>query len=97
MSKTNCSPKKYRRAINKTNIKYPRFHCDKLYKFGFDKQASQKYQFQKYKRRFIAVDGIIRPKINHHWFPKYGKGPYLNHSCKHSNRYKIIVKNVTIF
>ena len=28
--------------MNKTNIKYPRCHSKKLYKFGFDKQANQK-------------------------------------------------------
>ncbi|MGO4933572.1 IS1/IS1595 family N-terminal zinc-binding domain-containing protein, partial [Clostridium perfringens] len=29
--------------MNKTNIKCPRCHSEKLYKFGFDKQANQKY------------------------------------------------------
>jgi hypothetical protein len=27
----------------KTNIKYPRFNFDKLYKFELNKQANQKY------------------------------------------------------
>ena len=27
--------------MNKTNIKCPRCHSEKLYKFGFDKQANQ--------------------------------------------------------
>ena len=30
--------------MNKTKIKCPRCHNDKLYKFRFDKQANQKYQ-----------------------------------------------------
>ena len=30
--------------MNKTNIKCPRCHSDKLYKFGFNKQAKQNYQ-----------------------------------------------------
>lgn len=30
--------------MNKTNNRCPRCHSDKLYKFGFDKQANQKYQ-----------------------------------------------------
>ena len=29
--------------MNKTNIKYPHYH-KKIYKFGFFKQANQKYQ-----------------------------------------------------
>ncbi|MDK0692386.1 transposase, partial [Clostridium perfringens] len=33
--------------MNKTNIKCPRCHSEKLYKFGFDKQANQKYQCKK--------------------------------------------------
>lgn len=33
--------------MNKANIKYSRCHSDKLYKFGFDKQANQKYQCKK--------------------------------------------------
>lgn len=36
--------------MNKTDIKCPRCHSDKLYKFGFNKQAKQKYQYKQYKR-----------------------------------------------
>ncbi|WP_156625184.1 hypothetical protein, partial [Clostridium tertium] len=43
-SKLNNTPlEKERRTMNKTNIKCPRCHSDKLYKFGFNKQAKQKY------------------------------------------------------
>ena len=38
--------------MNKTNIKCPRCHSDKLYKFGFNKQAKQKYQCKQCKRQF---------------------------------------------
>ena len=74
--------------MNKTNIRCPRCHSDKLYKFGFDKQANQKYQCQKCKRQFIASDGIGRPKMNYPKCPKCNKSTYLHHSYKHYNRYK---------
>ena len=50
--------------MNKTNIKCPRCHSDKLYKFGFNKQAKQKYQCKQCKRQFALGDGDGRPKLN---------------------------------
>ncbi|EOU1961228.1 IS1 family transposase, partial [Clostridium perfringens] len=43
--------------MNKTNIKCPRCHSEKLYKFGFDKQANQKYQCKECGRQF-APDSV---------------------------------------
>lgn len=74
--------------MNKTNIKCPRCHSNKLYKFGLDKQANQKYQCQNCKRQFIASDGIGRPKMNYPRCPKCGRATYLHHQYKHYNRYK---------
>ena len=74
--------------MNKTNIKCPRCHSNKLYKFGFDKQANQKYQCKICKRQFALGDGDGLPKMNYPRCPKCGKGTYLHHSYKHYNRYK---------
>ena len=74
--------------MSKTNIKCPRCHCHKLYKFGLDKQANQKYQCRQCKRQFVLGDGDGLPKMNYPKCPKCGKGTYLHHSYKHYNRYK---------
>lgn len=71
--------------MSKNNIKCPRYHSDKLYKFGLDKQANQKYQC---KRQFALGDGYGLPKMNYPNCPKCGKDTYLHHSYKHYNRYK---------
>ena len=89
--------------MSKTNIKCPRCNSDKLYKFGMNKQAKQKYQCKQCKRQFAIGDGDGRPKLNN---PKMktrcGKElTYIIH--KHYNRYKcttrgcnhIIVKHHT--
>ena len=55
------------------NIKCPRCHSDKLYKFGFNKQAKQKYQCKQCKRQFALGDGDGRPKLNNPRCPKCGK------------------------
>ena len=89
--------------MNKTNIKCPRCHSNKLYKFGLDKQANQKYQCRQCKRQFALGDGDRLPKMNYPKCPKCGKGTYLHHSYKYYNRYKcnnkkcnhIIVKHHT--
>lgn len=89
--------------MNKTNIKCPRCHSDKLYKFSFNKQAKQKYQCKQCKRQFALGDGEGLPKRNYPRCPKCGKGTYLHHSYKYYNRYKcnnkkcnhIIVKHHT--
>lgn len=89
--------------MNKTSIKCPRCHSNKLYKFGLDKQANQKYQCQKCKRQF-APDSISGPIIPRYPLcPKCGRATYLHHEHKHHNRYKcgnrkcnhIIVKHHT--
>ncbi|SUY80106.1 ISCpe7, transposase [Clostridium tetani] len=38
--------------MNKSKIQCPRCNSTKLYKFGFDKQANQKYQCKECKRQF---------------------------------------------
>ena len=89
--------------MSKTNIKCPRCNSDKLYKFGMNKQAKQKYQCKQCKRQFAIGDGDGRPKLNNPKCPRCGKGTYLHHSYKHYNRYKcnnkkcnhIIVKHHT--
>ena len=94
---------KERRTMSKTNIKCPRCNSDKLYKFGMNKQAKQKYQCKQCKRQFAIGDGDGRPKLNNPKCPRCGKGTYLHHSYKHYNRYKcnnkkcnhIIVKHHT--
>ncbi len=74
--------------MNKTNIRCPRCHSDKLYKFGLDKQANQKYQCKKCKRQF-APDYVSSPVISKYpRCPKCGKATYLHHEFKHYNRYK---------
>ena len=50
--------------MSKTNIKCPRCNSDKLYKFGMNKQAKQKYQCKQCKRQFAIGDGDGRPKLN---------------------------------
>lgn len=90
--------------MSKTNIKCPRCYSDKLYKFGLDKQANQKYQCRQCKRQFVEVDGNGLPKLNYPRCPMCGKGTYLHHSYKHYNRYKynnkscnhIVVKHHTL-
>ena len=74
--------------MSKTNIKCPRCHSNKLYKFGLYKQANQKYQCRKCKHQFALGDGDGLPKMNYPKCPKCGKGTYLHHSYKHYNRYK---------
>ena len=74
--------------MNKTNIKCPRCHSNKLYKFGLDKQANQKYQCQNCKRQFAPDKVSSRVPKNYPKCPKCGKGTYLHHSYKHYNRYK---------
>ena len=94
---------KERRTMSKTNIKCPRCNSDKLYKFGMNKQAKQKYQCKQCKRQFAIGDGDGRPKLNNPKCPRCGKGTYLHHAYKHYNRYKcnnkkcnhIIVKHHT--
>lgn len=56
--------------MSKTNIKCPRYHSDKLYKFGLDKQANQKYQCKKCKHQFTP-DFVSNPIISK--YPKYPK------------------------
>lgn len=74
--------------MSKTNIKCPRCHSDKLYKFGLDKQANQKYQCKKCKRQF-APDSVSTPKVSKYpKCPKCGKATFLHHTYKHYNRYK---------
>ena len=74
--------------MNKTNIKCPRCHSNKLYKFGLDNQANQKYQCQNCKRQFAPDKVSSRVLKNYPRCPKCGKGIYLHHSYKHYNRYK---------
>ena len=49
--------------MSKTNIKCPRCNSDKLYKFGLNKQANQKYQCRHCKRQFALGDGDGLPKM----------------------------------
>lgn len=74
--------------MNKTNVKCPRCHSDKLYKFGLDKQANQKYQCKKCKRQFAPDSVTTKSKCNYPRCPKCGKATYLHHKYKHYNRYK---------
>ncbi|MBD5640773.1 IS6 family transposase [Clostridium botulinum] len=74
--------------MNKTSIKCPRCHSDKLYKFGLDKQANQKYQCKKCKRQFAPDSVTVKPKSKYPRCPKCGKATYLHHEYKHYNRYK---------
>ena len=59
--------------MSKTNIKCPRCNSDKLYKFGMNKQAKQKYQCKQCKRQFAIGDGDGRPKLNNPKCPRCGK------------------------
>lgn len=93
--------------MNKTNLKCPRCCSDKIYKFGLDKQANQKYQCRECKRQF-TFESINKLLIHKHpkcpKCPKCGKATYLHHKYKHYNRYKcgnrkcnhIIVKHHTL-
>lgn len=74
--------------MNKTNLKCPRCHSTKLYKFGFDKQANQKYQCKNCHRQFILGNGIGNAKSDYPNCPKCGRKTYLHHKYKHYNRYK---------
>ncbi|WP_142414231.1 IS6 family transposase [Hathewaya massiliensis] len=74
--------------MNKTNVKCPRCHSDKLYKFGLDKQANQKYQCKECKRQFAPDSVTTKSKCNYPRCPKCGKATYLHHKYKHYNRYK---------
>lgn len=49
--------------MSKTNIKCPRCHSNKLYKFGLYKQANQKYQCRKCNHQFALGDGDGLPKM----------------------------------
>ncbi len=60
--------------MNKTNIKCPLRHYDKLYKFGLNKQGKQKYQCKQCKRQFTLGDAEGLPKRNYPRCHKYGKG-----------------------
>lgn len=71
--------------MNKTNIKYPRCHSDKLYKFGLNRQANQKYQCKKCKRQF-APDYVSTVKKSK--YTKCGKATFLHHAYEHYNHYK---------
>lgn len=68
--------------MNKTNTKCSRCDSGKLYKFGLNKQAKQKYQCKNCKRQFTFGVGEGRPKINYSKYPKYGDTTYLHHSYK---------------
>ncbi|AAO35025.1 IS6-like element ISClte3 family transposase [Clostridium tetani] len=89
--------------MNKTKIKCPRCHSDKLYKFGFDKQANQKYQCQKCRPQFTHDSVNTQVHSKYPKCPRCGKATYLHHEYKYYNRYKcsnrkcnhIIVKNHT--
>lgn len=64
--KLNNTPlEKERRTMNKTIIKCPRCNSDKLYKFGLNKQAKQKYKFKNCKRQFALGDGDGLPEMNY--------------------------------
>ena len=74
--------------MSKTNIKCPRYNSDKLYKFGLNKQANQKYQCKQCKRQFSLGDGDGRPKLNNPKCPACGKGMYLHHKYKYHVSFK---------
>lgn len=69
--------------MNKTNIKCPRYHSNKLYKYGMNKQTNQKYQCKICKRHFALGNGL--PKMNYSRYPKCDKGTYLHHPYKLKN------------
>ena len=70
------------------NIKCPPYHSDKLYKFGLNKQAKQKYQCKQCNLHFVFADGNRLPKRNYPKCRKYVKENYFHHAYKHYNRYK---------
>lgn len=74
--------------MNKTSIKCSRCHSNKLYKFGLDKQANQKYQCKKCKGQFAPNSVTTKPKSKYPRWPKSGKATYLQHEYKHYNTYK---------
>lgn len=49
--------------MNKANIRCPRYHSDKLYKFSLGKQSNQRYKCKKCKRQF-APDYISSTVIS---------------------------------
>lgn len=51
--------------MNKTNVKCPRCHSDKLYKFGLDKQTNQKYQCKKCKHQFAPNSVTTKSKCKY--------------------------------
>lgn len=74
--------------MNKTTLKCPRCHSNKLYKFGFDKQANQKYQCQNCNRQFVEGDGDGVQETKYPRCPKCNRATYLHHTYQHYNRYK---------
>lgn len=74
--------------MNKTSLKCPRCHSDKLYKFGLDKQANQKYQCKKCKRQFAPDSVTTKSKSKYPRCPKCGRATYLHHEYKHYNQCK---------
>ena len=50
--------------MNKTNIKCPRCHSEKLYKFVFDNQANQKYQCKECGRQFVPSLSVTVQNLN---------------------------------
>ena len=74
--------------MNKTNVKCPRCHSKKLYKFGFDKQTNQKYQCKKCGRQFAPDVVSRRQNSQYPRCPKCNRSTYLHHKTKHYNHYK---------
>ena len=66
--------------MSKTNIKCPRCNSDKLYKFGMNKQAKQKYQCKQCNIQFVLGDGEGLPKKNYPRCPKCGNVTYTMHT-----------------
>lgn len=73
--------------MNITSVECPRCHSKNLYKFGFDKQANQKYQCKECKRQFI-IGSTASPRKNYPKCPRCGAGMYLHHRHKHYCRFK---------
>ncbi len=74
--------------MNKTNIKSPRCHSKKLYKFWFDKQSNQKYQYKECSRQFAPDSVSSRHKSKYHRCPKRNRATYIHHKYKHYNQYR---------
>ena len=74
--------------MSKTNIKCPRCHSKKLYKFGFDKQANQKYQCKECGRQFAPDSVSSRHKSKYPKCPKCNRATYIHHKYKHYNQYR---------